>query len=317
MKTVVPDYYKDFRCLAGDCHHSCCIGWEVDIDDDTLNFYRTVGGEFGRRLESSISYDEGTAHFCMDKEGRCPFLNEKGLCDIMTNLGFDKVSQICDDHPRFRNFYSGRTEVGLGLSCEAVAQMIVNKTDKAKFIVLEEGEELLWEDECDFLDLRDDIFDILQNREIPLRDRCAQMLSFCGTGYPDTDIYSTADFFGTLEKLDDERDILLDAIKATAAEKLVLPQEKWLDIAFEQLLVYFVFRHLTDSLDDGRLEERTVFCVMSAYIVYAMAAAQFNTKGEITPVMLADAARIYSAEIEYSTENTEKLLDYIETLLHK
>ena len=55
MKIVVPDYYKDFKCLAGDCKHSCCIGWEIDIDADTLEYYKSVDGEFGERLKNNIS----------------------------------------------------------------------------------------------------------------------------------------------------------------------------------------------------------------------------------------------------------------------
>ena len=35
MKTVVPSYYKDFRCIAGDCRHTCCVGWEVDVDENS------------------------------------------------------------------------------------------------------------------------------------------------------------------------------------------------------------------------------------------------------------------------------------------
>mgnify|MGYP006874698003 CR=1 FL=1 len=32
---VYPDYYKEFKCIAGECRHSCCIGWEIDIDEET------------------------------------------------------------------------------------------------------------------------------------------------------------------------------------------------------------------------------------------------------------------------------------------
>ena len=37
MKIFAPDYYRDFKCSAGNCKHSCCIGWEIDIDEDTAN----------------------------------------------------------------------------------------------------------------------------------------------------------------------------------------------------------------------------------------------------------------------------------------
>ena len=39
---VMPDYSIGFQCIAGKCRHSCCVGWEIDIDDDTYEMYKTV-----------------------------------------------------------------------------------------------------------------------------------------------------------------------------------------------------------------------------------------------------------------------------------
>ena len=36
MRVRVPDYFDGFSCLAGACPHSCCIGWEVVLDEDTV-----------------------------------------------------------------------------------------------------------------------------------------------------------------------------------------------------------------------------------------------------------------------------------------
>ena len=58
MLTVYPDYYPTFRCIAGACKHSCCIGWEIDIDSETAELYKSVPGEFGKRLSENIDFDE-------------------------------------------------------------------------------------------------------------------------------------------------------------------------------------------------------------------------------------------------------------------
>ena len=34
MKIVTPDYYKDFRCIAGDCTDTCCAA------EDILRYHR-------------------------------------------------------------------------------------------------------------------------------------------------------------------------------------------------------------------------------------------------------------------------------------
>ena len=143
MRITAPDYYNEFSCIAGACRHSCCIGWEIDIDGETLAFYDGIGGELGQRLQKNICR-EGGAHFCLDEKERCPFLNGQGLCDIIIEQGEEALCQICDDHPRFRNFFSDREEIGLGLCCEAAAQLIVSRKEKTGMIVLEEGEEVLF-----------------------------------------------------------------------------------------------------------------------------------------------------------------------------
>ena len=39
MKVTVPDYYKDFKCIAGACEDTCCAGWQIVIDKKTLKKY--------------------------------------------------------------------------------------------------------------------------------------------------------------------------------------------------------------------------------------------------------------------------------------
>ena len=75
MKIIVPDYYKDFKCLAGDCKHSCCIGWEVDIDADTLEYKGTkkIGGN-----ASGISCNEFNDSWVGLSGGKISFYDANG-----------------------------------------------------------------------------------------------------------------------------------------------------------------------------------------------------------------------------------------------
>ena len=47
--------YQDFHCLAGACPDTCCAGWEIDLDGDTLERYRRLPGALGDRIRSKIS----------------------------------------------------------------------------------------------------------------------------------------------------------------------------------------------------------------------------------------------------------------------
>ena len=71
MKLIAPNYYPAFRCIADKCRHSCCIGWEIDIDTDTREKYRRVPGEFGARLNAAIE-DGEVSCFRMLKVGQSP-----------------------------------------------------------------------------------------------------------------------------------------------------------------------------------------------------------------------------------------------------
>ncbi|MBR4880639.1 MAG: hypothetical protein IKU19_01825, partial [Clostridia bacterium] len=70
MRCVYPDYYKNFTCIADRCRHSCCIGWEIDIDSETYEKYKKIPGEFGDRLRSGISCGE-TPCFRLGEGDRC------------------------------------------------------------------------------------------------------------------------------------------------------------------------------------------------------------------------------------------------------
>lgn len=47
MQNAYPDYYPLFHCIADRCRHNCCIGWEIDVDGDSLAAYDQIGGEMG------------------------------------------------------------------------------------------------------------------------------------------------------------------------------------------------------------------------------------------------------------------------------
>lgn len=155
MKTVVPDYYGDFRCSMGACRHTCCAEWEIDIDDVSLRRF-----EKEPFIRERISL-EGTPHMELREGAVCPFLNADGLCEMYIRYGEDMLCDICRDHPRFRSFWSDRTEIGLGLACEECAKLILGAEKPMKLVtVADDGEnEPLTEDEEWLLSYRQDLID--------------------------------------------------------------------------------------------------------------------------------------------------------------
>lgn len=295
MKLIVPDYYSGFRCLAGKCLHSCCVGWEIDIDEETCERYRAVGGYFGKRLAESIDWGEEPC-FRLGQDERCPFLNGDNLCDIIINLGEDALCGICADHPRFRNYFSDRTEMGIGLSCEAAAKLIVNNPDVVT-LVSDDGEECLSENESRFIAMRDELLRIVQDRSKAYCHRAAALARQMNLPVYTRPTAVWARIYASLERLDERWGELLEKLYS-AGQGDDLP-----DVVREQLLVYFIFRHLADGLNDGLFRERLGFCLLSVEMINRLCAASKESAEEI--------ARMYSSEIEYSDENIGILLDVL------
>ena len=75
-----PDYYEEFECIADKCEDTCCAGWQIVIDRETLKKYTKIKGDFRKRMFRSVNWFTGT--FKQDREKRCAFLNDRNLCDL-------------------------------------------------------------------------------------------------------------------------------------------------------------------------------------------------------------------------------------------
>ncbi|MBQ3222418.1 MAG: flagellin lysine-N-methylase [Clostridia bacterium] len=308
MKTYVPEYYPQFHCIAEKCRHSCCVGWEIDIDEESLARFKAVGGEIGRRLAEDIVETEECASFRLKEGDRCPFLNEKGLCDLVIELGEDSLCQICTDHPRYRSFFADRDEMGLGLCCEEAVRIVLNWPEKVRWIVWEDDgfEEELPEEERVLMDVRAALIGIMQRREEPVEKRVENMLEAAGIGWPERSMAQWAQFLLGLERLDGVWTKRLEALcrEDGPARDCALP-----DTPFEQLMVYYLMRHMPGALKDGDMQGRLLLCVLMWKIVRAIAAVErADMEG------LADIARMCSSEIEYSDANMEDALYELDEL---
>lgn len=177
MRLTVPDYYDRFRCIASRCTDNCCIGWEIGINPAALADYQSQPGAFGDRLRAAIQPGD-PPFFALTKIGRCPFLNEENLCDIYRQLGESHLCAICDQHPRFHNWFGAEKESGLGLSCEEAARLILfsapprllcRETPEAPDPDTELNPELL----AGLRAVREAAFSILAEPSLPLAHRLA------------------------------------------------------------------------------------------------------------------------------------------------
>lgn len=179
MEYRFPHYFNDFQCVAAECEDTCCAGWAIMIDEDTLEKYKKYQGSFGNRLRNSIDWKEGCF---LQYEKRCAFLNERNLCDIHMEAGEHMLCDTCRNYPRHKEEFEGVREGSLSLSCIEAAKMILGCEEPVQFITMSDEEEDEEFEDFDFLlytklaDAREKIIKVLQNRDIDILTRISVVL---------------------------------------------------------------------------------------------------------------------------------------------
>lgn len=320
MLIRVPDYYDRFRCLAGACPHSCCEKWEVVIDEEHARQYEHISGQLGERLRAQLRRDEdGDACFALNG-GRCPFLDGDNLCQIHKQLGQEATSITCQEHPRFTEDYGPFREITLSASCPAANALLLGSEAPLTFRELEteepeeEGDEwLTW-----LLPLRQRLVNVLTDRSVLFGVRLGRFLGLAAAVQECLDLGDTEtladievpdlpapvlpegawDVLLELEDLEPDWPALLARAKAAPA----CPVSGALE---ERIAVYFAFRYLLKTVNDGDLLSRAQFVVFSVLAVEQLAAVCGPAK---EGAGLAEALRRYSCEIEHCQENLDALM---------
>ncbi len=300
MKTFIPNYYKKFKCIAGQCNHNCCIGWEIDIDDETLSLYDKVKGSFKKKLKEGVNHDGECACFKLDGKGRCTFLNENNLCEIIVNLGENFLCQICTDHPRFKNFFANRIEIGLGLCCEEAGRIILSQ--KSHFTLVElsndniENEES--NEEKEFFKFRENLINAIY------KDNDA-ILKIYNCNFPNKSIAEWAEIFLSLERLDEHWTVLLNDLKETNIDDIILPDN--FNKYFKNLIIYFTYRHINELSNEKDFK----FVYLSYEMIKNICKLHIKKYGSLSFEDLVNYSRMYSSEIEYSDENIDDLTEIL------
>ena len=289
MKLYAPKYYRNFKCIADKCEHSCCIGWEIDVDQCTIEKYKSLKKGYGLTVLDTISKDS-EPHFVLGEGDRCPHLDKNGLCKIITNLGSNYLCDICREHPRFYN-YTSVSEVGIGLSCPEAARVVLSSPD---YNILEEIGEVcsVYEEiEFDGRKNRARIYEILGDTTLDYKSRLDKIYRTYQIDVGSDEKW--LEIIDSLEYLDKEHKTLFKGYCASYRPDKV-------DEYLERFLAYLLYRHATEAIDIDDFSSRLSFCLfcerLFASLIYIDDAKSLNE--------IAKLATIISEEIEYSSDNT-------------
>lgn len=332
----MPTYCRNFKCSADKCSDNCCIGWEIDIDTSSAEYYKNVKGDFGMRLRENINFGE-VCSFKMNGE-RCAFLGENNLCDIIINLGEDALCQICRDQPRYFEWYENVKEGGVGLCCEEGARLILSQTeafDTYDTPCDDEGDDDYDKELYDYLLwAREEIISLLENESTPLDRKLFSALFFAlrvqynaeKAQYekfePDiVPVKITLDMekiirdFKSLEIIDEKWGDYINRLSDNASRTEIFVRrckEEYgaVDLYLKNIAVYFIWRYFMKSVFDYEVYEKVWLAVVSTLFIERMFTLAFLDGKSLTLHRCSILAKNYSKEIEYSEDNLSAVMNY-------
>ena len=284
MLNIDAEIYREFRCKADKCKHSCCKGWEIDIDEDTLEFYKGLDTELGNEIMQNIQEGEDT-FFRLTSDERCPFLKDNGLCKIIEELGEDGLCDICRLHPRFFEDINDYSLAGVGLSCEKATELLFEKTSLA-FIISDNEKKI-------------GFTELLKLLDIDIPEDYLKLSKVIPDYLEESKIESILDKFFNTEPIDDnwKNEVLL--IKSDYKDLLDESIVKNLEIKkYEVIYQYILFRQL--ELIEKYGTKRIIDYAVYSIIFIMLYAIIFHDETE--------AVRRWSEQIEYNEDNIDYLI---------
>lgn len=299
MKLYAPKYYQRFRCIAERCRHSCCVGWEIDIDEQTLACYDRSDAPYATHIRTSIDRQGDTPHFRLTEGERCPHLDGRGLCRIILNCGEGYLCDICREHPRFYHGTARGLEVGLGMACEEAARIILSSDSYAEWVEIDTPDGNSEWSEFDVIAERESSFALLSDRNVPYMERLRALSERYGASPAQ---YTDAQWrraLNALEYLDDGHRDLFGCYSSNETTS-----GKW-EAVLERALAYFLYRHASQTEQADELRAAVGFSLFCERLLASM----IRTTGAQQLSEVVELARILSEELEYSEENTEDILN--------
>lgn len=132
MKYLTLDLFHNFKCIGSTCPDTCCAGWSILVDKDSVQKYQMIPGEYGQKLRDSLITKDKNSYFRMQNQ-RCPHLTEENLCGVYQILGEESMCYSCKVYPRTFSVYGDISFTLLSASCPEVARMLLTRTTPVEF----------------------------------------------------------------------------------------------------------------------------------------------------------------------------------------
>ena len=202
QNVLMPDWMKNFRCLAEKCPQTCCQGWNIPVDPSHAAFYQSLPDielrEKTQRAIRVVSRKQGkkteTLRFLnllAQPDQACMLLTDAGNCSLQESLGAFALCDTCFFFPREFWRIGNCWSMSASLSCPEVRTLGLARQQPITFSLIE----TLVDPDADWIDLDSipnpeiqfilnnrqsillTLLSRLQNREIPFEEALAIMCS--------------------------------------------------------------------------------------------------------------------------------------------
>lgn len=220
-----PWFYDKFHCTGDACTYTCCMDWGITLDHEETERHLFAFGE--RNEEPLILNSDGTSKLRFrENDGKCRFLDDRGLCRLVLTHGEEFICHTCHVFPRFETSYNDIRELHLSNACPEVLRFLYEGQERMYFVDddgMPDGN--VFEVSEDIVLLRERFIDFLQmSLPIPLPYRLFILQKLSG------EYDRTKDAKKTASDLVDQR-LIADLFKSVAFIRI--PVEKTLNMHYQ------------------------------------------------------------------------------------
>lgn len=353
MKTVNEKLIEKFTCIADKCPMTCCSGWQIIIDDDSLNAYNEYDGPLNKDLDEKVDFDEGC--FCQKENRDCAFLNESGLCDMILKGSENMLCDTCRLFPRHCEEFEDVREWSLSVSCPEVARLLYDSEGFLEFFEEEDSKPDPLEDEFEDFDIflfdklsmaRDVYFKICKDDRLSICEKAGVLMEFSrrlqekydiGDSFmmeDDINDFSDGDFYFNMAKeqaLDigkfykDNKDAFskLTRMSVEFEDYLSLLDSDFDCIKYDEkrekvlsnLMISYLYTYFLGSVYNGFIFANTYLCIFC--VLFTEIFAELSSKKEERTLSKDEYLRVMyllSRECEHADENVNALLERFDEL---
>lgn len=297
-------YLKDFCCSAGACKRSCCEKWEIDIDKKSLKKYSRCRDGFKNEIACGVDF---SSKKFKNKNDRCFFLDSDNLCRMIKEKGENYLCEVCSFYPRTKVIFKRFCEIGLSLSCETAARLILANSNftienlRGKNFHLKHDEKFM-------LKIREKLIKIIDKSDF--NSALAALYDY--VGIKDTDFAFFASFFESAEYINGSIKTILGEICLSKSEKNCSEQELLpFNDNLKALLKHYVYSFISSCDTEEQIKTKT----LCALVMTNTTVEYFYYRGKVFGFsfdLLVESVSEISREMEFSDKNLNAFAEKVE-----